>query len=75
LLVAAESADPTLAPACDRVRAARDAGASVTVEALRDAGLAGPALGAELLRRRQAAAVALETGSRVRDAVAPGVLA
>jgi tRNA nucleotidyltransferase (CCA-adding enzyme) len=75
LLVAAESADPTLAPACDRVRAARDAGAAVTVEALRDAGLAGPALGAELLRRRQAAAAALETGSRVRDAAAPGVLA
>jgi tRNA nucleotidyltransferase (CCA-adding enzyme) len=62
LLAAAEAVDPALALACARVRAAREAAAAVTAQALRDAGLAGPALGAELLRRRQAAAAALETG-------------
>ena len=61
LLTAAEVVDPALAPVCARVRAARDAGATVTAEALRDAGLAGPALGVELLRRRQAAAALSET--------------
>jgi tRNA nucleotidyltransferase (CCA-adding enzyme) len=60
LLAAAEAVEPALAPACGRVRAARAAGAGVTAEALRNAGLVGPALGAELLRRRQAAAAALE---------------
>jgi tRNA nucleotidyltransferase (CCA-adding enzyme) len=62
LLAAAEAVDPPLATACARTRAARDAAAAVTAEALREAGLVGPALGAELLRRRQAAAAALETG-------------
>jgi hypothetical protein len=62
LLVGAESVDPALARACARVRAAREAAATVSATALRDAGLAGPALGAELLRRRQAAAAAIETG-------------
>jgi tRNA nucleotidyltransferase (CCA-adding enzyme) len=60
LLVAAESVDPALASASARLRAARDAAATVSADALRDAGLAGPALGAELLRRRQAAAAARE---------------
>ena len=62
LLAAAEAVEPALARACGRARAARDAGAGVTAEALRDAGLAGPALGAELLRRRQAAAAVLDGG-------------
>lgn len=62
LLAAAEAVDPSLATACARARAAREAAATVTAEALREAGLVGPALGAELLRRRQAAAAALETG-------------
>ena len=62
LLVGAESVDPALAQACARVRAAREAAATVSATALRDAGLDGPALGAELLRRRQAAAAAIETG-------------
>jgi tRNA nucleotidyltransferase (CCA-adding enzyme) len=61
LLAAAEAVDPALAPVVRRLRAARDAAATVTAEALRDAGLTGPALGAELLRRRQAAA-ARESG-------------
>lgn len=62
LLAAAEAVDPGLAPVCARLRAARNAAATVSAEALRDAGLVGPALGAELLRRRQAAAAARETG-------------
>ena len=62
LLTAAEAVDPGLAPVCARLRAARNAAATVSAEALRDAGLVGPALGAELLRRRQAAAAARETG-------------
>ena len=62
LLAAAEAVEPGLAPICARLRAARDAAATVSAEALRDAGLVGPALGAELLRRRQAAAAARETG-------------
>jgi tRNA nucleotidyltransferase (CCA-adding enzyme) len=61
LLVAAEAVDPALAPLCARLRLARDAAAAVSAAPLREAGLAGPALGAELLRRRQMAAAALET--------------
>ena len=61
LLAAAEAVEPALAPLCARLRLARDAAAAVSAAPLRDAGLAGPALGAELLRRRQAAAAALET--------------
>jgi len=61
LLAAAEAVEPALAPLCARLRLARDAAAAVSAGPLRDAGLAGPALGAELLRRRQAAAAALET--------------
>ena len=64
LLVAAESVDPALAGVCARLRVARDAAATVSADALGDAGLAGPALGAELLRRRQAAAADREAGSR-----------
>jgi hypothetical protein len=61
LLAAAEAVDPALAPLCARLRLAREAAAAVSAAPLREAGLAGPALGAELLRRRQAAAAALET--------------
>jgi tRNA nucleotidyltransferase (CCA-adding enzyme) len=61
LLHAAEAADPALATLCARLRRVREAAAAVSAEPLRAAGLVGPALGAELLRRRQAAVSALET--------------
>ena len=61
LLSAAEVVEPSLAGLCARLHAVRDAAAAVTAEPLRDAGLVGPALGAELLRRRQAVAAALDT--------------
>ena len=62
LLATAEAVDPSLSATCARARAARDAAATITAKTLREAGLVGPALGAELLRRRQAAAAGRETG-------------
>ena len=60
LLAACVAVSPDLAPAVQRVEGALSAAATVTADGLLAEGYAGPALGAELRRRRQAAVTLAE---------------